>query len=272
MSNQQILAHESGADRWYCGLIKLYPGAFRERYATEMLRIFEESWSRVSDRGAIARWRYWLHVLFDLIRTLPGEWLAAMPLPTKVSSLVIGIAVSLCVIDHEWLVLTLWLFYCAFTTVCWGFIRPSRGILSSLLLATALGWAGFGITALLAKFIPGSHDHRPNMAVHSSVLVAMLVAGICRINPRVRYPWEIKQSQLPFSKDTFRQVLPALPIIGVVLSQLQIISRDSNQAGTQAMLALFLCNACATIVSGHLSVIWRSQDHVRKPDFKTRPA
>jgi hypothetical protein len=263
MSNQQILAHESGADRWYCGLIKLYPGAFRERYATEMLRIFEESWSRVSDRGAIARWRYWLHVLFDLIRTLPGEWLAAMPLPTKVSSLVIGIAVSLCVIDHQWLTIAIWLFSCAFMTVCWTLIRPSRlGLVPSLLLAGALGWSGFWITNLLAKFIIlGSHYHRTNTADHLSVMVAMFVVLFCKEPFKARYPgW------------TSRSILSALCMIGIVLAQLKIISGGTNGAGTQIVMASFLFSTSVSIVTGQLAVIWRSQDHVRKPDFKTRPA
>jgi hypothetical protein len=274
MSNAQPLAHGSAARCWYGRLINLYPGAFRERYAAEMLQIFEESWSRVSQRGATARCRYWLHVLFDLIRTLPGEWLAATPLPTKVSLLVIGIAVSLCVIDHQWLTIALWLFSCAFITVCWTLIRPSRlGLVPSLLLAGALGWAGFWLTLLVVKFTADSHYHHPNTVVHCSVIVALLVVPLCKERLSARYPgWDTRQSQLPLSKDTFRQVLPVLPIIGVTLSQLQIIFSDSNIAGMQIALATFLCSTCVTVVTGQLAVIWRRQDHSRKADSEIWPA
>jgi hypothetical protein len=276
MSNEQPLVYEPGARRWYGRLVNLYPGTFRERYAAEMLRVFEESWRRISDRGASARRRFWFHVIRDLIRTLPGEWLAAIPLPTKVSLLAIGIAVSISVINHQWLTIALWLFFCAFGIVCNALIYSSRlRILSSLLLAGALGWAGFWITTLLAKSIHGSHDHGPNGADHLSVLVAMLVIFFCKEILMARSPpgWDTTQHIRPPPRANFTSqfVLSSLCCVGILLAQLKINSSDSAIAGSQTVLAGFLLMSCVNI-AGQFSVIWRSQNHARKPDSETRPA
>ena len=64
---------------FYRLLLRLYPATFRERYGEEMLRIFEEEWQRASSEGLAARWRYGLHVAWDILQAAPREWLAVIP-------------------------------------------------------------------------------------------------------------------------------------------------------------------------------------------------
>jgi hypothetical protein len=141
---------ESRARTWYRRLINLYPGAFRERYAVEMLRVFEEDWRRVGSQRANARRRYWFHVLRDLIGTLPREWLTAMPFEVKAGLAGFGVLVSLYVIYHQRLAVFYWLLLAAFTTALWAILLgPSRfRMLPALLSSIFLGAVSVGAAKL----------------------------------------------------------------------------------------------------------------------------
>jgi hypothetical protein len=85
---------KAGFATWiYCSLLKLYPAAFRRRYEGEMLRIFQEEWSRAAGEGAMARSRYVLHLAWDVFRTVPSEWSMAVPRLVLMTLAATGLAI-----------------------------------------------------------------------------------------------------------------------------------------------------------------------------------
>jgi hypothetical protein len=92
---------------------------------------------------------------------------------------------------------------------------------------------------------------------------------------RQNYPWwyTTGQNRPPRTKVTFHGVLSTLCLIGITWAQLKIINSGyTHSAGTQLVMASFLFYASVDIVMGQLAVIWRGQNHARKPDAETRPA
>ncbi len=75
------MTSETGSSRspeqWYRRLVNLYPAAFRERHAEEMVRNFDKDWKRLGERGPAAQRRYAQHVAWDALRSLPREYWAA---------------------------------------------------------------------------------------------------------------------------------------------------------------------------------------------------
>lgn len=278
MSSEQPVAGESRAHRWYGRLINLYPGAFRDRYAGEMIRVFEESWKRISNRGATAQWRFWFHIICDLIRTLPGEWLAAMPLPTKGTVLGAGAIVSYFAIDREMMNLAFCLFFFACATACFAIsIRPLRlRHPSLLLLAAALEGAGFWITRLLAGYGPNFRG-----SSHETYVLCFLTFLVwpCWFfsHKRLGLPW-LGSSKDPTGwnmvmfKCTFGWWLVFVPVFSIQLIQpWSHFPRSYVWLATDCITSMIFCLFCPYL-AGHLWVIWRKPDNISKPDPETRPA
>jgi hypothetical protein len=269
MSNEQPLSHESGALHWYGGLINLYPGAFRERYAAEMLQIFEESWSRVSQRGATARWRYWLHVLFDLVRTLPSEWLAAMPTEIKFGLMCIGGVAALFAIDYEVMNIAYGLFFLAFTIACFAIsVRPLRlRSPSLLLLAGALGSAGFWITARWATF-----GHNPDGSTWVMLIFSVLLAGVlAAIIISFHFGWKAAARQKrQRSEHVVSKALAGNLLAMLVAISIKIYGSPDRSYGRFSW-AMLICQFCPQLVR-RLWEIWQTPDAISQPDSETRRA
>ena len=66
------MTRKTPGERWYRGLLHLYPRDFRDEFGAEMARLYR-------DRGQDERWwRLWGSLLLDLIRTAPSEHLAML--------------------------------------------------------------------------------------------------------------------------------------------------------------------------------------------------
>ena len=78
----------------YCCLVRLYPHAFRKRFADEL----EEDFSAMSrdawtGGGAVALVRWWYDGAIDLMRSLAREWLATPWIPVSIVSVLIAAGV-----------------------------------------------------------------------------------------------------------------------------------------------------------------------------------
>src|SRR5262249_11500503 len=71
------------SEKFYALLLRLYPSHFCEEYRDEALQLFRD---RVRDeRGFLARLRFWMDVLVDLLISVPREYLH-VPRPAAVAS------------------------------------------------------------------------------------------------------------------------------------------------------------------------------------------
>jgi hypothetical protein len=268
MNAQRKFNREMEASFWYRRLLNLYPGAFREHYAAEMLRVFEEDWSRVRREGAFARWRYWVHVLCDLAGTMLREWLAAMPIPTKAGFIGIGVLLSLFAVGHEWLAIADWLFLCVFATVCWAvLIRPLRLGIASLLSAGVCGCAGFGIAKLLVRIVdsgPSEHGLVATAFVVQMLVMLVVYIGSERLHaPRVLF-WLDQPGAI---KLIFRHILFGLCFSTAWMAPLFF----GFAAVSQTLPGMLLFLPCQ-FLARQLLAIWRNSDNVRKLDSHTQPA
>jgi hypothetical protein len=80
----------------YRGALRLYPAGFRDRYGPEMLEIFRREWSRAAGEGPMSAGRYALHLLGDILRTVPSEWSAVTSRAALLMfAVAVGAAISL---------------------------------------------------------------------------------------------------------------------------------------------------------------------------------
>lgn len=84
--------------RWYEGLLRLYPAAFREEFGEEMRAIVAREWSQQRQLGWFFGWRYLLRETAEALRSAVREHALAPRSPhqqarciVRVSSLVLGL-------------------------------------------------------------------------------------------------------------------------------------------------------------------------------------
>jgi hypothetical protein len=263
MSTQPTFNREPLGRFWYRKLIGLYPGVFRDRYAVEMLRVFEEDWSRVSGQRGSARWRYWVHVLGDLARAVPGKWLSVMTLVTRVGSIGITVALFLYLLGHQWLTVAYWLFLCGFMVVGWmALILPSRlGVAASSLLAGVLGIGGFWSTRLLAGYIHGPTPD-DSIWVFGLTVAAMLLGTLITVSIGVASSlgglpsfWMVRKPAQsgPNKNLRFRSVLFTLSILMTGGAQFFV----GHRAMGQLLMGALLAGPCR-LVASQLYAIWHN--------------
>lgn len=265
MNAELHLDHEPKAYVWYRRLIGLYPGVFRERYATEMFRAFDEDWRRIGGKSLGSRWLYCLHVMSDFGRTLPREWLAAMPPLTRVSLFGIGTAFSFLLVGRQVLTIAYCLFLCAFLALCWvTLMRPSRlGIALSVSLTGILGMVAFWTTVLLTGHIHSPDPEEANQVFGWTIAALCLVVllmiplaiGNSRLGSCASWMTQRLRRRSPHDNLTFRFGLFFL--CGVFIEGAQLVV--GRPAAGQLMDGGLLALPCM-FLSYHVSKIWQNRN------------
>jgi hypothetical protein len=263
MSAHSQINHESRGLLWYRRLIALYPGAFRDRYADEMLQVFEEEWDRVHTKGVFARFRYGAYVIGDLTGSMSSEWLKALPTETKIALIGMGAMVTLDAIGHQFLTLAYWLLLYTYLIAFLAIVRhPARfQFLSLLLLTGALGLANFVTVKWLAGIV-GHSDYDNGFASASSglfgVVFAIAAFGCDKLPPTTT-------PQRPFGRRHPMRFVFAVISISFGLALLMHFGLGDGRHGwTLAGLSLFF--------SKQFSAIRKLPGCGPNPEAKTEPA
>lgn len=146
----------------YRHALRLYPAAFRHRHEKEMLEIFRREWSRAAEAGPASASRYGLHLLGDLLATVPSQWASGIS-----PALLLPLAAAVCAVVYlsresaPMLLKALAVAGCtgafaSFATVV--FRRGWAGPFKVAVLGTALG---FGLTfalGLIPRLTPAPAD------------------------------------------------------------------------------------------------------------------
>ena len=73
----------TSAELFYRRLLRLYPAAFRERFAADLVDLFRDSRRAAAARGRLALAGFWIVMLTDVVRNAAAERLRAQPGPPR---------------------------------------------------------------------------------------------------------------------------------------------------------------------------------------------
>lgn len=164
------------ARRQYARLVNLYPAAFRERYAAEMLRIFDQDWNRLTDQGDAARRRYGRHMVWDALRTLPREYLAAASKYQRFGLCAAAIAVlgfgGVAIADGAWPTLGS---VAVLVAVCATFAAAVRRMGPVALYVLMAGWGplGYGV----GRFLIGNRELLEYRPIENTLSVLVILSS-----------------------------------------------------------------------------------------------